>query len=92
MNIPKLYKALEFFGLETGAFSQLTQEHMTNSFNPRTPDREGVRFVISYRSWVLLLTSLLGIIPTARRSTQDFGQCSGILIESSSPSKVQTMV
>ncbi|KAI7278911.1 alpha/beta-hydrolase [Hortaea werneckii] len=43
-NIPKLYHALEFFGLETGAFEQLTQEYMTNSFNPRTPDLEGVKY------------------------------------------------
>ncbi|RMX92371.1 hypothetical protein D0867_12730 [Hortaea werneckii] len=43
-NIPKLYRALEFFGFETGAFEQLTQEYMTNSFNPRTPDLEGVKY------------------------------------------------
>ncbi|KAK8194364.1 lipase 2 [Zalaria obscura] len=44
MNIPKLYKMLEFFGFETGAFSQLTQKYMTEDFNPKTPDREGVRY------------------------------------------------
>jgi len=43
-NIPKLYKTLEFFGFETGAFEQLTQKYMAESFNPRTPDREGVRY------------------------------------------------
>lgn len=43
-NIPKVYKVLEFFGLETGAFSQLTQKYMRESFNPRTPDVEGVRY------------------------------------------------
>jgi triacylglycerol esterase/lipase EstA (alpha/beta hydrolase family) len=44
LNIPKLYKALEFFGFETGAFQQLTQEYMAKSFNPRTPDLDSVRY------------------------------------------------
>lgn len=43
-NIPKLYKALEFFGFETGAFEQLTNKYMTGSFNPRTPDSPDVRY------------------------------------------------
>ena len=43
-NIPKLYKAMEFFGLETGAFRQLTEEYMTEKFNPRTPDVEGIKY------------------------------------------------
>lgn len=43
-NIPALYKALEFFGLETGAFEQLTIKYMTESFNPRTPDVDGIRY------------------------------------------------
>ncbi|GAB7341877.1 hypothetical protein MBLNU457_g0192t2 [Dothideomycetes sp. NU457] len=43
-NIPKLYKLLEFFGLDSGAFSQLTQDYMQHNFNPKTPDREGVRY------------------------------------------------
>jgi triacylglycerol esterase/lipase EstA (alpha/beta hydrolase family) len=43
-NVPKLYKVLEFFGLETGAFQQLTRSYMAESFNPRTPDLEGVRY------------------------------------------------
>lgn len=43
-NIPKLYKLLEFVGLETGAFSQLTQKYLADNFNPKTPDREGVRY------------------------------------------------
>jgi triacylglycerol esterase/lipase EstA (alpha/beta hydrolase family) len=44
LNIPKLYKALEYFGFETGAFQQLTQEYMAKSFNPRTPDLDSVRY------------------------------------------------
>ncbi|KAK4555976.1 lipase 2 [Recurvomyces mirabilis] len=44
INIPKLYQALEFFGLESGAFQQLTMKYMADSFNPRTPDLEGVRY------------------------------------------------
>ena len=43
-NIPKVYKALEFFGVDTGAFRQLTESYMTEKFNPRTPDVEGVRY------------------------------------------------
>lgn len=43
-NIPKLYKVLEYFGFETGAFRQLTQSYMSERFNPRTPDVEGVRY------------------------------------------------
>ncbi|KAI4756087.1 alpha/beta-hydrolase [Aureobasidium sp. EXF-12344] len=43
-NIPKLYKVLEFFGFETGAFSQLTQKYMRENFNPKTPDREGIAY------------------------------------------------
>jgi triacylglycerol lipase len=35
---------MEYFGFETGAFSQLTQEYMQNSFNPRTPDIGDVRY------------------------------------------------
>lgn len=42
-NIPKIYEALEFFGLETGAFSQLTRKYMAESFNPRTPDVGGIQ-------------------------------------------------
>jgi len=36
---------LEFFGLETGAFSQLTRKYMRENFNPKTPDLDGVRLV-----------------------------------------------
>ncbi|KAK4541930.1 hypothetical protein LTR36_007294 [Oleoguttula mirabilis] len=43
-NIPKLYKALEWFGFETGAFEQLTKRYMAESFNPRTPDLPGVEY------------------------------------------------
>lgn len=43
LHLPKVYKVLEFFGLETGAFSQLTREYMAKEFNPKTPDLEGVR-------------------------------------------------
>lgn len=43
-NIPKIYKVLEAFGLETGAFEQLTRKYMAESFNPRTPDVEGVKY------------------------------------------------
>jgi triacylglycerol lipase len=41
---PKLYKILEKFGMETGAFSQLTTKYMEENFNPRTPDVEGIKY------------------------------------------------
>jgi hypothetical protein len=31
--------------LDSGAFSQLTRKYMLETFNPQTPDVEGVRFV-----------------------------------------------
>jgi len=43
-NVPKIYKMLEAFGMETGAFEQLTREYMANSFNPRTPDAPNTRY------------------------------------------------
>lgn len=43
-NVPKLYKVLESIGFETGAFEQLTNKYMTESFNPRTPDSPDVRY------------------------------------------------
>ena len=43
-NLPKVYKALDYFGFASGAFRQLTQQYMAEKFNPRTPDVEGVRY------------------------------------------------
>jgi len=43
-RIKRIYKVMEYFGFETGAFSQLTQEYMKNSFNKRTPDIEDVKY------------------------------------------------
>jgi len=43
-QIKRIYKIMEYFGFETGAFSQLTQEYMTKSFNKRTPDVEDVKY------------------------------------------------
>lgn len=43
-RLPKLYKLVEWLGLETGAFEQLTTTYMANSFNPRTPDDPNVRY------------------------------------------------
>jgi triacylglycerol lipase len=40
---PRVYKALESVGLDTGAFSQLTRKYMTESFNPRVPDVDSVK-------------------------------------------------
>ena len=43
-NTRNVYAALEFFGVETGAFRQLTPTYMSEKFNPRTPDVEGVKY------------------------------------------------
>ncbi|KAF2417437.1 putative triacylglycerol lipase [Tothia fuscella] len=42
--VPKLYKALEYIGLETEAFSQLTRKYMEENYNPKTPDVEGIKY------------------------------------------------
>lgn len=44
INVPKLYKVLNYFNFETEAFSQLTTEYMAKSFNPRTPDLDSVQY------------------------------------------------
>ena len=43
-QLPKLYKVLEIFGIESGAFSQLTRDYMLNEFNPKIPDLSSVRY------------------------------------------------
>ena len=43
-RIKRIYKVIEYFGFETGAFSQLTQEYMENNFNPKTPDIPDVKY------------------------------------------------
>lgn len=43
-QVKRIYKVMEYFGFETGAFSQLTQDYMKNSFNPRTPDVDDVKY------------------------------------------------
>lgn len=43
-NVRKVYKVLEYFGIETGAFRQLTEKYMIEKFNPRTPNVEGVKY------------------------------------------------
>lgn len=43
-RVKRIYNVIEYFGFETGAFSQLTLKYMQESFNPRTPDIEDVRY------------------------------------------------
>ena len=43
-RLPKIYRALQTMKIETGAFSQLTRRYMEENFNPKTPDREGVKY------------------------------------------------
>ena len=44
LYLPYVYHILEFFGLSTGAFSQLTRCYMTNTFNPSVPNDPSVRY------------------------------------------------
>ena len=57
-NLPMVYRALESFGVETGAFRQLTEEYMMDKFNPRTPDLEGLRYYSFGASFKPQLTSV----------------------------------
>ena len=49
---------MDFFGLETGAFRQLTETYMTERFNPRTPDVDGIRYYSYGASFQPQLTSV----------------------------------
>ncbi|KAB8754779.1 hypothetical protein FH972_026567 [Carpinus fangiana] len=42
--LPRIYKILEAFGMETGAFSQLSAQYMREVFNPKTIDVKGVKY------------------------------------------------
>ena len=43
-RLPKIYRTLKLFRLETGAFDQLTRKYMLEKFNPATPDLPGVKY------------------------------------------------
>ncbi|ORY62991.1 Alpha/Beta hydrolase protein [Pseudomassariella vexata] len=43
-RLPSLFKFVHGLGMETGAFSQLTQKYMSNDFNPKTPNDPDVRY------------------------------------------------
>ncbi|KAF2839390.1 alpha/beta-hydrolase [Patellaria atrata CBS 101060] len=43
-RLPRVFKAMEWFGFEHAAFPQLTRKYMQENFNPKTPDRGGVRY------------------------------------------------
>ncbi|KAF2246963.1 alpha/beta-hydrolase [Trematosphaeria pertusa] len=43
-QIRRLYKVMDYFGLETGAFSQLTRRYMQGEFNDKTPNVRGIRY------------------------------------------------
>lgn len=76
-NIPKLYKMLEFFGLETGAFSQLTQKYMRESFNPRTPDLEGVRY---YSYGAMMHPHLLSVFRASHKIVEKYERANDGLV------------
>ncbi|KAJ5311136.1 hypothetical protein N7476_006996 [Penicillium atrosanguineum] len=43
-RLPQIYYTLNRMKVETGAFSQLTRKYMSETFNPNTPDVDGVRY------------------------------------------------
>ncbi|KAL8659337.1 MAG: hypothetical protein Q9202_007182, partial [Teloschistes flavicans] len=43
-TLPRIYNTLKTLKVQTGAFSQLTRRYMQEEFNPKTPDREDVRY------------------------------------------------
>ncbi|KAF2128108.1 alpha/beta-hydrolase [Dothidotthia symphoricarpi CBS 119687] len=43
-HIKRIYTVIEYFGFETGAFSQLTQGYMKENFNAKTPDIDDVKY------------------------------------------------
>ncbi|CEJ55118.1 Putative Triacylglycerol lipase [Penicillium brasilianum] len=42
--LPQIYYTLNKLNIETGAFAQLTRKYMSETFNPNTPDIDGVRY------------------------------------------------
>ncbi|KAI4227058.1 MAG: hypothetical protein L6R36_002677 [Xanthoria steineri] len=44
-SLPRIFRALRALRIETGAFTQLTRRFMQEDFNPKTPNREGVRYL-----------------------------------------------
>ncbi|KAJ5757105.1 uncharacterized protein N7511_007287 [Penicillium nucicola] len=43
-RLPQIYYALNRLKVETGAFEQLTRKYMTETFNPKVPDVDDVRY------------------------------------------------
>ncbi|KAF1808332.1 alpha/beta-hydrolase [Eremomyces bilateralis CBS 781.70] len=44
IHFKRLSRVLGQVGMESGAFSQLTQKYLIEEFNPKTPDRDDVRY------------------------------------------------
>lgn len=66
-----MYKILEKFGLETGAFTQLTRKYMAENFNPKTPDLEGVKYAVDpiYRCFAYIHLQVLFLRSITRANT-----------------------
>ena len=60
-QIKRLYKVMEYFGLETEAFSQLTRNYMQTEFNSKTPNIDGIRYVAP-TIWHAFLTGQILLI------------------------------
>ncbi|KAF2638481.1 alpha/beta-hydrolase [Massarina eburnea CBS 473.64] len=43
-QVRRIYNVMEYFGLGTGAFSQLTRAYMNTEFNAKTPDADGTKY------------------------------------------------
>lgn len=83
-NLPRIYKTLEYCGLETDAFSQLTREYMRDTFNPKTPDLPGVQYLSKSHVIPCSADRLIGIILMGLLLSLSAGPCSvhhSILLE-----------
>ncbi|OAA72740.1 GPI inositol-deacylase PGAP1-like protein [Akanthomyces lecanii RCEF 1005] len=70
IHLPSLYSVLSRAGFGTEAFEQLTTRYMAETFNPATPDVDGVRY-FSYGADMGAPPPLLGVFRPPWRVIQD---------------------
>ncbi|KAM3474144.1 hypothetical protein MY8738_008027 [Beauveria namnaoensis] len=73
IHLPQLYALLARAGLGTEAFEQLTTRYMTGTFNPETPDVDGVRY-FSYGADMKEVPSRLSVFRPPWQVMQDAGE------------------
>ncbi|KAM3525288.1 hypothetical protein NHJ13051_004073 [Beauveria bassiana] len=73
IHLPQLYALLARAGLGTEAFEQLTTRYMTGTFDPETPDVDGVRY-FSYGADMKEAPSRLSVFRPSWQVMQDAGE------------------